>query len=53
MVRQEDSEVEVVRPVDLEVEELELSAADPYPNDGHVSRVGYSDLRTVKQPVSW
>jgi hypothetical protein len=52
VVRQEDSEVEVVRRVDLEVEELELSAADPYPNDGRVLDVEYSDLRTVRRPVS-
>jgi hypothetical protein len=42
----------VVRRADSEVEELELSVVDPYSNDGHVSRVGYSDLRTVRQPVS-
>ena len=51
MVRQ-DLEVEVVRRVEVEVEELELSVADMFSNDGHVSRVGYSDLRTVKRPVS-
>jgi hypothetical protein len=38
--------------VELEVEELELQAADVFSNDGYVLQVGYSDLRTIKQPVS-
>ena len=42
----------MVRRVDLEVEELELSVADVFSNDGHVSQVRYSDLRTIRQPIS-
>jgi hypothetical protein len=38
--------------VDIEVEEPELLVADLYSNDRHVSEVGYSDLRTVRRPVS-
>ncbi len=46
-------DLEVVRRADSEVEELELQVVDPYLNSGHVSRVGYSDLRTVRRPVSY
>ena len=43
---------EVVQWADSEVEELELQVVDLYLNGGYVSRVRYSDLRTVRRPVS-